>query len=211
MTTDISSALRRLQAVTSQLESVANSGSALSADFASALSQLETEVSQLEAVPRSGSEASSAPADVVSASVLAYDDFCKGSVADFLQASEKIGGTVGEVGEGVKKLLEFQREFLVKASKCKKPKQTELQTLLKPMSEQIAAIQGVWEKNRGKQFFNHLSTINDGIGAFGWVCIEPTPGPYVKEMCDAVQFYGNKVSLHLIPVSNQCVYVVNET
>lgn len=65
--------------------------------------------------------------------------------------------------------------------------------LLKPTSDQITAIQNFREKNRTSQFFNHLSAISESIPALGWVCVSPTPGPHVKEMNDAGQFYTNRV------------------
>lgn len=90
--------------------------------------------------------------------------------------------------------------------------------LLKPTSDHIAAVQNFREKNRSSQYFNHLSAISESIPALGWVCVvsiciyvcmykrikhivaffhaifkEPTPGPHVKEMNDAGQFYTNRV------------------
>lgn len=50
------------------------------------------------------------------------------------------------------------------------------------------------DKNRGdKTFFNHLSTVSEGIPAVGWVAVEPKPGPFVGEMKDSAQFYSNRV------------------
>ena len=47
-----------------------------------------------------------------------------------------------------------------------------LQGLLKPTSEQIAAVQSVREQNRGnKEQFNHLTAIAEGIPALGWVTV----------------------------------------
>merc|ERR1712071_492872 len=43
------------------------------------------------------------------------------------------------------------------------------------------------------EMVNHLSAISESIPALGWVTITPAPGPYVKEMNDAGQFYTNRV------------------
>lgn len=43
--------------------------------------------------------------------------------------------------------------------------------LLKPTSQQIAAIQDFREKHRSSQFFNNLSAISESIPALGWVCV----------------------------------------
>jgi len=48
-------------------------------------------------------------------------------------------------------------------------------------------------KNRKSPLFNHLSAISEGIPAFGWILVSPTPVPHIKEMSDAAQFYANRV------------------
>ena len=48
-------------------------------------------------------------------------------------------------------------------------------------------------KNRKSPLFNHLSAISEGIPAFGWILVSPTPAPHIKEMSDAAQFYANRV------------------
>ncbi len=48
-------------------------------------------------------------------------------------------------------------------------------------------------KNRKSPLFNHLSSISEGIPAFGWIVVAPTPAPHIKEMSDAAQFYTNRV------------------
>ena len=49
------------------------------------------------------------------------------------------------------------------------------------------------EKNRRSDYFNHLSAVSESIGALGWIAISPAPGPFVREMSDAAQFYTNRV------------------
>ena len=86
-----------------------------------------------------------------------------------------------------------QLAFIKLAAESSAPAANDLQNLLKPTSEQIAATQNYREKHRSSKFFNHLSAISESIPALGWVCVAPTPGPYVKEMNDAGQFYTNRV------------------
>lgn len=107
-----------------------------------------------------------------------------------------------------------QRQFLVVASRSKAPAEADLVKLLAPTSQAIQGIQSFREKNRTSTFFNHLSAISESIPALGWVtvviiflkfiitrhhflCIcsfqAPAPGPYIKEMNDAGQFYTNRV------------------
>uniref|UniRef100_A0A336KDG3 CSON007862 protein n=1 Tax=Culicoides sonorensis TaxID=179676 RepID=A0A336KDG3_CULSO len=126
-------------------------------------------------------------------SVLAYQDIVAGPLAQFLGLSSKIGGDVATQADFVKKAFDAQLQFLTLATECAKPSDTELPKLLQPTSEQINNIQTFREKHRTSPFFNHLSAISESIPALGWVCVSPTPGPHVKEMNDAGQFYTNRV------------------
>lgn len=127
-------------------------------------------------------------------SVAGYEDFLAGPVKEYLQLSEKIGGDVAIHSKLVEKAFKIQLEFIQTAASRSSPaNQSEQISLLAPTSTQIQQIQEFREKNRGSQFFNHLSAISESIPALGWVAVSPTPAPYVKEMNDAGQFYTNRV------------------
>lgn len=126
-------------------------------------------------------------------SVYGFQDILSGPFAQYLQLSAKIGGDVAQQAEFVNKAFNAQLAFIQLASTSSQPVQAQLGALLKPTSDQISAIQEYREKNRSSPFFNHLSAISESIPALGWVCVSPTPGPHVKEMNDAGQFYTNRV------------------
>ncbi|XP_043506549.1 adenylyl cyclase-associated protein 1 isoform X4 [Frieseomelitta varia] len=127
-------------------------------------------------------------------SVAGYEDLLAGPVKEYLQLSEKIGGDVVTHSKLVEKAFRIQLEFIRTAASRPIPaNQSEQISLLAPTSTQIQQIQEFREKNRGSQFFNHLSAISESIPALGWVAVSPTPAPYVKEMNDAGQFYTNRV------------------
>lgn len=126
-------------------------------------------------------------------SVNGYEDIILNNVQPFLALSAKIGGDVATLGNMVKTAFDVQFEYIKLAAESGKPAQDQQTKLLQPTSEQISAIQAYREKNRTSPFFNHLSAISESIPALGWVCVAPTPGPYVKEMNDAGQFYTNRV------------------
>lgn len=126
-------------------------------------------------------------------SVNAYEDIINGSLAQFLNLSMKIGDDVATQSAFVKEAFDAQMSFVKGASESAAPNQTELIKLLQPTSDRISQIQGFREKNRSSKYFNHLSAISESIPALGWVCVSPTPGPHVKEMNDAGQFYTNRV------------------
>ncbi|XP_073827477.1 adenylyl cyclase-associated protein 1 isoform X3 [Musca autumnalis] len=129
----------------------------------------------------------------LSMSVLGYQDIINGPLSQYLTLSAKIGGDVAQHAEFVKKAFDAQLQYVTLATQCSKPDQNKQMELLKPTSDQITAIQDFREKHRASPFFNHLSAISESIPALGWVCVSPTPGPHVKEMNDAGQFYTNRV------------------
>lgn len=123
-----------------------------------------------------------------------YQDIIDGPVAEYLKLSEKIGGDVASHSKLVQQAFQIQLQYIKTASSRPAPSsQSEQVSLLGPLSSQIQAIQEYREKNRGSQYFNHLSAISESIPALGWVAVTPTPAPYVKEMNDAGQFYTNRV------------------
>ncbi|CAO1407767.1 unnamed protein product [Diamesa hyperborea] len=126
-------------------------------------------------------------------SVAAYEDIISGSLAQFLELSEKIGDDVATQAEYVKKAFEAQLKYVTLASQSSAPDQSEVPKMLSSTSDQITAIITFREKHRTSKMFNHLSAISESIPALGWVCVTPTPGPHVKEMNDAGQFYTNRV------------------
>ncbi|XP_043495372.1 adenylyl cyclase-associated protein 1 [Polistes fuscatus] len=127
-------------------------------------------------------------------SVAGYEDLLAGSLKEYLQLSQKIGGVVATQSEMVEKAFQIQLGFIQLAGSRSAPtNQSEQMSLLAPTSAQITQIQEFSEKNRNSPFFNHLSAISGSIPALGWVAFSPTPAPYVKEMNDAGQFYTNRV------------------
>ncbi|XP_016945013.2 adenylyl cyclase-associated protein 1 isoform X4 [Drosophila suzukii] len=126
-------------------------------------------------------------------SVAGFEDIVAGPLSQYLSLSAKIGGDVAQHAELVKSAFGFQLQYVTLATQIAQPAQPKQAELLKPTSTQISAIQDFREKHRSSPLFNHLSAISESIPALGWVCVEKTPGPYVKEMNDAGQFYTNRV------------------
>lgn len=126
-------------------------------------------------------------------SVLGYQDIVNGPLVQYLNLSNKIGGDVAKHSALVKKAFDAQLQYVTLSSQIAQPSQAQQMQYLKPTSDQISAIQDFRDKNRASPFFNHLQAISESIPALGWVCVAPTPGPHVKEMNDAGQFYTNRV------------------
>ncbi|KAL5280796.1 CAP1 family protein [Megaselia abdita] len=133
------------------------------------------------------------PEPIDTMSVLGYQDIVNGPFSQYLALSQKIGGDVAQHSEFVRKAFDAQLQQINLASQISTPPPNKQQEIIKPTADQISAIQEFREKHRASPFFNHLSAISESIPALGWVCVAPTPGPYVKEMNDAGQFYTNRV------------------
>lgn len=159
-------------------------------ELSSLIQRLEAVATRLEATPGGSSAASE---ESLSASTAAFDEIVLGALANFLGLSAKIGGDVAAQCAMVGEAFTLQRQFIELASKAKQPQQTDLPGLLKPTSDKISQIQNFREQNRRSPFFNHLSAISESVPALGWVAVSPAPGPFVKEMNDAGQFYTNRV------------------
>ena len=84
----------------------------------------------------------------------------------------------------VEAAFKSQREFLVTASKSKKPSDKDLQSLLLPLSNKISEIQDFREKNRRSVYFNHLSAISESIPALGWVTVVSQPQHRLASMAN---------------------------
>lgn len=92
------------------------------------------------------------------------------------------------------KLFKAQQDFLAVVSQCKKPSdQSKLLPLLKDTQSALGLVTEARDPDRARRFDNHLKMVAEGIQALGWVTVEPKPGPFVKDMKDAADFYGNRV------------------
>jgi len=111
----------------------------------------------------------------------------------YITESERIGGVVNEQAKLFKQAVTLEHELIGKAAKTKKVSPDEFQKWIAPISDIMTKIAEVESKHKGKDHVNHLKTVAEGTPALGWVCVEPTPGPYVKETVGASEFWSNKI------------------
>jgi len=88
-----------------------------------------------------------------------------------------------------------QRDFIYIATQSQKPSLSSdtFSELLKLTQQALEKVCEYRENNRPSPFFNHLSTVSEGIGALGWVTVEPRPAPYVGDLKESAQFYAHRV------------------
>jgi len=177
----------------------------LDSAIASLVSRLETITARLETVEKqiatgggssnnSSSSQSSSSSEGSSASVQAYDALINQHINLFVELSGKLGAPeVAEQAALVAKAVQAQKQMLIIAASSKKPSQEVIQKLLQPTSDLMAQIAALRDAKRSSKFFNHLSTVSEGIPALGWVVVSPTPGPHVNDMRAGSEFYSNRI------------------
>ncbi|KAJ2001613.1 suppressor of rasval19 [Coemansia thaxteri] len=176
--TDLQSLLRRIEKATTRLEELATKRS---------------ESASTSSLVAASSNRTAADSGADSKVVLEYEAAVQPQVAKLISCSSKIGGVVSEQAQLVETLFNAQRNFIRIATLTKKPTMSQLPALLGPQQSVIQQIIALRDANRPSEYFDNLSTIADGIAAFGWVAVEPTPVPYINDMKDSAQFYSNRV------------------
>jgi len=170
------------------------------------VSRLETITSRLENVekqlasgaslaPAGGAASSAGVAEASSsAAVKEYEDLIAGFIKPLVGVTQKIGSDeLKNQIALIEKLAEAQKAFIATAAASKKPDASTIESLLTPSVKLIGEITAIRDKSRTSKQFNHLSTISEGVPAFGWVVVSPTPSPYVNEARASSEFYSNKI------------------
>jgi len=175
--------------------------------IANLVNRLETITGRLENVEKQlASGASLAPAGgssapaaggadgSSSAAVRDYEDLIATHIKPLAAVTQKIGSDeLKNQIALIEKLADSQRNFISTAAVSKKPDAATIESLLAPSVKLITDITALRDKNRTSKQFNHLSAISEGVPAFGWVVVTPTPGPYVNDARASSEFYSNKI------------------
>ena len=124
-----------------------------------------------------------------------FDALINADVAAFVNMSEGIGGLVAEQSASVLRAFAAERKFLIVTTKAKKPdiQSPVYMEILKELQSTIGMVNDIRVANRASPFFNHLTTVSEGIAMLGWITVEPKPLDYLTDMLSSAQFYGNRV------------------
>jgi len=122
-----------------------------------------------------------------------YSTFHKDVMEKFATSTIALGSDMAEMGKLVEKAFTAHRNFLLLASQYNRPKDADLQGLLKSLSEGITNVQTFRESKRRSAQFNHMSAVSEAIPFLGWVAVAPKPAAHIKQMEESGQFYTNKV------------------
>lgn len=195
---NISTLLKRLEAVTSRLEDIVTSPN-VSEELHPALESIQfllhpiTNISTSTQAPLIKPTVPEAPKEPVPRSIEQFDLFLDSSVGRYVQLSRELGGSIARQAEHVLDGFREQRNILVASTKTTKLDAKGFQKLLEPMNKHVAEAIEIKERSRGGKAYNHLSCVADGIGLLGWIRLELRPYRHVDEYLTYAQYFGNKV------------------
>lgn len=124
-----------------------------------------------------------------------YKELMKGPLTHLLLLSAQFNDpVVEEAVTHLIKVFEAQLKLLKYSFMAQKPDyQSEAFTELhKDISSHAQSIIDLRETNRGSKFFNHLSSLAEGIPGMGWTTGEDAAG-IVEDFRDSAQFYANRI------------------
>jgi adenylyl cyclase-associated protein len=114
-------------------------------------------------------------------------------VGNYVERSERVGGPVFEQAQQVLRGFREQQAFLLLASQAKQPEDRLLAKLLEPTNHAIVAVNSIRDENRSSTFYNHLSTVAEGIVVLAWVTLPAKPYKHVDDSRESAQYWGNRV------------------
>ncbi|ODQ68218.1 hypothetical protein NADFUDRAFT_68497 [Nadsonia fulvescens var. elongata DSM 6958] len=128
-------------------------------------------------------------------SIIEFDEYLKEYVAPFVEKSKDINPLVYEQAKLYAAAFEAEHDFLLIASKSKKPDMSDpvFMELLTPISDNISKLNEIRENNRTSKFSNHLATVAEGAASIGWIGAQSSPAPMIGDFKEGAEFYGNRV------------------
>lgn len=189
--TNIATVLKRLEAITSRLEDLyEHTGTSQPLDVPHQIAAAVS-LAPLPPPPPLQAQVIEDPP-----SVTAYDEqILKGKVQPFVKLTEKFAiASVTEQAKLVERLYVNLGGIIRTAAICRKPEQAAFAELLNDLQGDIGAISAVKDAHwKERDWAIHLSFVAEGSPAAAWIAVENKPGPYVTDMKEATQFYGNRI------------------
>ncbi len=121
----------------------------------------------------------------------AFQQLVDEHLGKFVELSNKIGGDVAAIAPLLLECVAQSKALIAEAARSKKP--ADIQPIIKPLSDAIAAVTAFQGKSRDAKVKNNVYGIGEGVGIFSWVVVEPAPAPFASEMVGAAKFYTNKI------------------
>jgi len=152
----------------------------------------------------SPSSASSSETEEVPRSIRAFDEYTSSSLTPFVTACSELGGDAASLGRLVSESFAEMRSFLLMASACKAPADSELGPLMTPLGEKNRAISALTQRNEWEK---HCKTVSEGMAAVSWLCVKPAPRDYVQSALEGGEYWANNIRKGMFAVLVVCVCV----
>lgn len=155
-------------------------------------------LSAIELKIASGSGGSSGAAPAASASNLApsvekFDAYLEQTLVPFVAACTALGGECSVSGDLIAKAWISMRSFLLLASECKAPTDSELMALLVAPGCVAEKIKAVTSNTRRGDHERHCKAMAEAVGAVNWLCVKPAPVDVIESSVDGFNFVANKL------------------
>ena len=82
---------------------------------------------------------------------------------------------------------------LTTLSKRPEPNSKAYVGIFEDLQREIGAVNEIRESHRSSPLIEHLSMVGEGVGALGWITIEPNPAEYAAEFMNGAKLYGNRI------------------
>ncbi|KAF1949555.1 hypothetical protein CC80DRAFT_497441 [Byssothecium circinans] len=186
---NLTTLIKRLEAATSRLEDIASSSVTYDSGATQAGPSLSTSANASSSAPAPKAVESLPP------SIEAFDTLLNTELKEWSDLSSKLGSVIDSQAKAVQQAFSAQREFLLIATKAKKPDIATCMEILKDLQAAMEKVDEIRQGNREPQLKDPLAMVADGVGALGWVTVEGSPKPheYINELFGGAQMYGNKV------------------
>jgi adenylyl cyclase-associated protein len=186
----LTAVIHRLEAATSRLEDIAASsvGSEDGAPNGASLPPPGSATTTIAAHPPPQAER-------LPPSIDAFDALLSTELQTWLDLSAKLGTVIEGQAKAVQQAFAAQREFLLVATKAKKPDALTCMEITKDLQAAMEKVDEIRQGNREPPLRDPLTMVADGVGALSWLTIEGSPKPheYITELFGGAQIFGNKV------------------
>ncbi|KAH8892670.1 adenylate cyclase-associated CAP [Thozetella sp. PMI_491] len=190
--------LKRLEAVTSRLEDIAENAEATgkfsTLDLLNPVSHSAGSLTTSRGLgPASQVGSDNKDFGPLPTSVEKFDEFLEKTVGRYIMLSNELGGSVAKQAACVLASFQEQRKIFLIASRTPKPDAAGRKKIFQPMNNAAAQVVQIQEAGRTDEFYNHLSSVADGISLLGWIHLETRPYRHVDGLLGSAQYFGNKV------------------
>jgi adenylyl cyclase-associated protein len=166
-------------------------------------SRIDKLVTRLEGVERQLSQgppagAAAAPAAAAATGEISpaqreFDELVAKHIKPLLPVSKEMSPALFSQLEIFVSACEEESRIIAAAAVSKKPSPDQLPKILETLSKKLGLVSEFKDKNARDKAFNNIAAVAEGVGALGWVAVEPTPAPFMNDIIPGSEFYSNRI------------------